>query len=201
MAPSLLLQNSVLPTEPDIAAYCREIVEKPDELKKMAEIRESRIAEVEALPDEHVDKFLRACVNALSEERRRGMSSKKKRVVLRHMLEAVREAEASVDNPFDGEDSEANWYRECIIAFKSSICIRELLFIHTESISLVSNHSMDRKPLLLHTLSDSRNSHRGYTIPFQTGTDYSLQPIWEANNERYIAQKGARLCCMPVFTM
>lgn len=92
MAPSLLLQNSVLPTEPDIAAYCREIMEKPDELKKMAEIRESRIVEVEALPDEHVDKFLRACVNALSEERRRGMSSKKKRVVLRHMLEAVREA-------------------------------------------------------------------------------------------------------------
>lgn len=91
MAPSLLLQNSVLPTEPDIAAYCREIMEKPDELKKMAEIRESRIVEVEALPDEHVDKFLRACVNALSEERRRGMSSKK-RVVLRHMLEAVREA-------------------------------------------------------------------------------------------------------------
>ena len=106
MAPSLLLQNSVLPIEPDIAAYCREITEKLDELKKTAEIRESRIAEVEALPDEHVDKFLRACVNALSEERRRGMPSKKKRMVLRHMLEAAREAEVPVDNPFDGEDGE-----------------------------------------------------------------------------------------------
>lgn len=107
VAPPLLLQNSVLPIEPDIAAYCREITEKLDELKKTAEIRESRIAEVEALPDEHVDKFLRACVNALSEERRRGMPSKKKRMVLRHMLEAAREAEVPVDNPFDGEDSEA----------------------------------------------------------------------------------------------
>lgn len=69
-----------------------------------------------------------------------------------------------------------------------------MLFIHTASISLVSNHSMDPKPLLSHTSSDSRNGHRGYTIPFQTGTDYSLQPIWEANNERYIMQKGDRLC-------
>lgn len=128
MAPPLLLQNSVLPTEPDIASYCREITEKVDELKKMAEIRESRIAEVEALPDEHVDKFLRACVNALSEERRSGMSSKKKRVVLCHMLEAVREAGVPVDNPLDGEDSEAYsaiCYTECIIAFKSRVCVND----------------------------------------------------------------------------
>ena len=62
--PSLLLQNSMLPVEPNYLTYYNVVMEQ---LKKITEIRKSGLAEVNQMPDEDVDKFLKACLDASEE--------------------------------------------------------------------------------------------------------------------------------------
>ena len=87
--PYLLLRNSMLPVEPNYSRYYNVMMEQ---LKRITEIRESGLAEVNQMPDEDVDKLLKACLDA-NEERCREMPTKKKRTLLRHVLEAAREGE------------------------------------------------------------------------------------------------------------
>ena len=114
--PSLLLQNSMLPVEPNNTTYYNVVMEQ---LKRITEIRESGLAEVNQMADEDVDKFLKACLDAMSEERRRNMPTKKKRALLRHVLEAVREGGIPVDHPYDHEDDDQN----CIVCYIKYISI------------------------------------------------------------------------------
>ena len=81
-----------------------------EQLKRITDIRESEVAEVIQMPDEDVDKLLKACLDA-NEERCREMSTKI--VLLRYILEAVREAEVPVDHPSDHEDDDQN----CIVCY------------------------------------------------------------------------------------
>ena len=108
--PSLLLRNSMLPVEPNYSTYYNVMMEQ---FKRITEIRESGLAEVNQMADEDVDKFLKACLDAMSEERRRDMPTKKKRALLRHVLEAVREGGIPVDHPYDHEDDDQN----CIVCY------------------------------------------------------------------------------------
>ena len=90
--PSLLLQNSMFPVEPNYSRYYNVMMEQMERLKRITEIRESGLAEVYQMADEDVDKLLKACLDA-NEERCREMPTKKKRTLLRHVLKAVREVE------------------------------------------------------------------------------------------------------------
>ena len=114
--PSLLLRNSMLPVEPNYSTYYNVMMEQ---FKRITEIRESGLAEVNQMADEDVDKFLKACLDAMSEERRRDMPTKKKRALLRHVLEAVREGGIPVDHPYDHEDDDQN----CIVCYIKYISI------------------------------------------------------------------------------
>ena len=87
--PSLLFRNSMLLVEPNYSRYYNVMMEQ---LKGITEIRESGLAEVNQMTDEDVDVFLKACLDA-NEERCREMPTKKKRTLLRHVLEAAREGE------------------------------------------------------------------------------------------------------------
>lgn len=111
--PSLLLQNSTLPVEPNYSTYYNVVMEQMERLKRITEIRESGLAEVNQMADEDVEKFLKACLDAMSEERRRDMPTKKKRALLRHVLEAVREGGIPVDHPYDHEGDDQN----CIVCY------------------------------------------------------------------------------------
>ena len=97
--PSLLIRNSMLPVEPSYTTYYNVVMEQMTKLKKIIELRESGVAEVDGMTEEEVEGYLKACVDALSDEKRNGMHTKKKRVLLRHVLEAVREAHVEVDLP------------------------------------------------------------------------------------------------------
>ena len=108
--PVLLLQNSMLPVEPNYSTYYNVMMEQ---FKRITEIRESGLAEVNQMPDENGSKFLKACLDAMNEERCREMSTKKKRALLRHVLEAVREGGIPVDHPYDHEDDDQN----CIVCY------------------------------------------------------------------------------------
>ena len=50
--PSLLLRNRMLPVEPSYSMYYNVMMEQ---LKRITEIRESEVAEVNQMPDEDVD--------------------------------------------------------------------------------------------------------------------------------------------------
>ena len=62
--PSLLLQNSMLPVEPNYSTYYNVMMEQ---FKRITEIRESEVAEVNPMPDEDVDMLLKACLDASEE--------------------------------------------------------------------------------------------------------------------------------------
>lgn len=62
--PSLLLQNSMLPVEPNYSTYYNVVMEQMERLKRITEIRESEVAEVNQMPDEDVDMLLKACLDA-----------------------------------------------------------------------------------------------------------------------------------------
>ena len=79
----------------------------------MTEIRESEVAEVNQMPDEDVDKLLKACLDA-NEERCREMSTRKKRALLCHVLKVIREAGVPVDHPYVYEDDDQNCIVCCI---------------------------------------------------------------------------------------
>ena len=77
------------------------------------------MAEVNQMPDEDVDMLLKACLDAMNEERCREMSTKKKRTLLRHVLEVVREAGVPVDHPYVYEDDNQN----CLVCYIRRISI------------------------------------------------------------------------------
>ena len=79
-----------------------------ERVKKITEVRESEVAEVNQMPDEDVDMLLKACLDA-NEERCWEMSTKKKRTLLRHVLEVIREAGVPVDHPYVYEDDDQNY--------------------------------------------------------------------------------------------
>ena len=108
--PSLLLQNSVLPVEPNYSTYYNVVMEQ---LKRITEIRESGLAEVNQMPDD-ADMYLKACLDAMNEERCREMSTKKKRALLCHVLEVLREVGRLVDHPYVYEDDDQNCIVCCI---------------------------------------------------------------------------------------
>ena len=62
--PSLLLRNSMLLVEPNYSRYYNVVMEQ---LKRITEIRESGLAEVNPMPDENGSKFLKACLDANQE--------------------------------------------------------------------------------------------------------------------------------------
>ena len=103
--PSLLLRNSMLPVEPKYSVYYNVVMEQ---LKRITEIRESEVAEVDQMPDEDVSMLLKACLDA-NEERRWEMSTKKKGVLLCHVLKVIREAGVPVDHPYVYEDDDQNY--------------------------------------------------------------------------------------------
>ena len=111
--PSLLLQNSMLPVEPNYSTYYNVVMEQMERLKRITEIRESGLAEVNHMPDEDVSKFLKACLDA-NEERCREMSTKKKRTLLCHVLEVIREGGIPVEHTYDHEDDDQNCIVCCI---------------------------------------------------------------------------------------
>ena len=108
--PSLLLRNSMLPVKPHYSTYYNVMMEQ---LKRITEIRESGLAEVNQMPYENEDKFLKACLDA-NEERCREMSTKKKRTLLCHVLEVIREAGRLVEHTYDHEDDEHHYTVCCI---------------------------------------------------------------------------------------
>ena len=61
--PSLLLRNSMLPVEPHYSTYYNVMMEQ---LKRITEIRESGLAEVNQMPDD-ADMYLKACLDASEE--------------------------------------------------------------------------------------------------------------------------------------
>ena len=107
----------MLAVEPNYSTWYNVMMER---LKRITEIRESEVAEVNQMPDEDVSKFLKACLDA-NEERCREMSTKKKRTLLCHVLEVIREAGRLVEHPYDHEDDDQNCivcYIKCINVFK-----------------------------------------------------------------------------------
>ena len=62
--PSLLLQNSMLPVEPNYSTYYNVVMEQ---LKRITEVTESGLAEVNQMPDD-ADMYLKACLDAMNEE-------------------------------------------------------------------------------------------------------------------------------------
>ena len=118
--PSLLIRNSVLPVEPHYSRYHNVVMEQMERLKWITEVTESGLAEVNQMPDD-ADMYLKACLDAMNEERFREMSTKKKRTLLRHVLEVIREAGVPVEHTYDHEDDDQNYivcYIKCINAFK-----------------------------------------------------------------------------------
>ena len=78
------------------------------------------MAEVNQMPDEDVDMFLKACPD-VNEERCREMSTKKKGALLCHVLEVICEAGVLVEHPYDHEDDDQHYivcYMKCINVFK-----------------------------------------------------------------------------------
>ena len=61
--PSLLLRNSMLLVEPNYSRYYNVVMEQ---LKRITEIRESRLAEVNQMSDD-ADMYLKACLDANQE--------------------------------------------------------------------------------------------------------------------------------------
>ena len=115
--PSLLLRNSMLPVEPNYSTYYNVMMEQ---FKRITEIRESGLAEVNQMPDD-ADMYLKACLDAMNEERCREMSTKKKRALLCHVLEVLREVGRLVEHPYDHEDDDQHYivcYIKCINVFK-----------------------------------------------------------------------------------
>ena len=108
--PSLLLQNSMLPVEPNYSTYYNVMMEQ---FKRITEIRESGLAEVNQMPDD-ADMYLKACLDAMNEERCREMSTKKKRALICHVLEVIREAGRLVEHTYDHEDDEQHYTVCCI---------------------------------------------------------------------------------------
>ena len=91
-----------------------------EQFKRITEIRESGLAEVNQMPDD-ADMYLKACLDAMNEERCREMSTKKKRALLCHVLEVVRATGVPVEHTYDHEDDDQNYivcYIKCINAFK-----------------------------------------------------------------------------------
>ena len=95
----------MLPVEPKYSVYYNVVMEQ---LKRITEIRESEVAEVDQMPDEDVSMLLKACLDA-NEERRWEMSTKKKGVLLCHVLKVIREAGVPVDHPYVYEDDDQNY--------------------------------------------------------------------------------------------
>ena len=62
--PSLLLRNNMLPVEPNYSVYYNVVMER---LKRITEIRESGLAEVDQMPDEDVSMLLKACLDVNEE--------------------------------------------------------------------------------------------------------------------------------------
>ena len=62
--PSLLLRNSMLLVEPNYSRYYNVMMEQ---LKRITEITESGLKEVNQMPDEDVDKLLKACLDVNEE--------------------------------------------------------------------------------------------------------------------------------------
>ena len=91
-----------------------------EQLKRITESRESGLAEVNQMPDD-ADMYLKACLDAMNEERCREMSTKKKRALLCHVLEVLREVGRLVEHPYDHEDDDQHYivcYIKCINVFK-----------------------------------------------------------------------------------
>ena len=61
--PSLLIRNSMLSVEPNYSTYYNVVMEQ---LKRITEIRESGLAEVNQMPDD-ADMYLKACLDASEE--------------------------------------------------------------------------------------------------------------------------------------
>ena len=101
----------MLLVEPNYSRYYNVVMEQ---LKRITEIRESGLAEVNPMPDENGSKFLKACLDAMNEERCREMSTKKKRALLCHVLEVLREVERLVEHTYDHEDDEHHYTVCCI---------------------------------------------------------------------------------------
>ena len=107
----------MLPVEPHYSTYYNVMMEQ---LKRITEIRESGLAEVNQMPDD-ADMYLKACLDAMNEERCREMSTKKKRALLCHVLEVLREVGRLVEHPYDHEDDDQHYivcYIKCINVFK-----------------------------------------------------------------------------------
>ena len=114
--PSLLFRNSMLPVEPNYSRYYNVMMEH---LKRITEIRGLGLAEVNPMPDEDVDMFLKACLDA--NEEMQGGVYEEEGALLCHVLEAVREAGRLVDHPYVYEDDDQNCivcYIKCIDVFK-----------------------------------------------------------------------------------
>ena len=62
--PSLLIRNSMLSVEPNYSTFYNVMMEQ---FKRITEIRESGLAEVNQMPDENGSKFLKACLDANQE--------------------------------------------------------------------------------------------------------------------------------------
>ena len=62
--PSLLIRNSMLLVEPNYSTYYNVMVER---LKRITEVTESGLAEVNQMPDENGSKFLKVCLDANEE--------------------------------------------------------------------------------------------------------------------------------------
>lgn len=115
--PSLLIRNSMLLVEPNYSTYYNVMVER---LKRITEVTESGLAEVNQMPDD-ADMYLKACLDAMNEERCREMSTKKKGALLCHVLEVICEAGVLVEHTYDHEDDEQHYivcYMKCINVFK-----------------------------------------------------------------------------------
>ena len=108
--PSLLIRNSMLSVEPNYSTFYNVMMEQ---FKRITEIRESGLAEVNQMPDD-ADMYLKACLDAMNEERCREMSTKKKRALICHVLEVIREAGRLVEHTYDHEDDEHHYTVCCI---------------------------------------------------------------------------------------
>ena len=65
--PSLLLQKSMLPVEPNYSTYYNVMMEQMERVKRITEIRESGLAEVDQMLDIDVSMFLKACLDVNEE--------------------------------------------------------------------------------------------------------------------------------------
>ena len=65
--PSLLLQKSMLPVEPNYSTYYNVMMEQMERVKRITEIRESGLAEVDQMLDKDVSMFLKACLDVNEE--------------------------------------------------------------------------------------------------------------------------------------